>query len=287
MQYRHIAEGINSNTFMDDIFGIGSHYSKHEDDNSSSVLNRFLSENISASSVFANINDSEFLIGEVIFMSRDDIEEWLYNSKTPTLEISERLPSEEYDGYVGEGYKKDAKGHIAEYATETITCSLRRAYNSKYGFYLTTAYPDITVQSAVKTNRDITKILESTKAYQDASPVKKAYMKWQVNDTTSEFSVWYGQNRNVIREGQADGYICVEERIGNTSTFNRVTITEDDMVLSTLEKPDRHNGLKKPQKIFSDIVNVTKIMLSDGEKTKLENSLLKGENHATFKNSLT
>lgn len=283
MEYTRISEGVNTPSFINDIFGIGSHSKKHDDVPIQDVLNRFLTSEIKANSKFTNVNGTDFLIEEALFMKEKVIDEWLYETKKPTLTVHVVLPSEEYDGYIGKGYKKDVKGHIAEYETDTITCSLRRSYKSKYGFYLTTAYPDITVKTAVKTNRDITKILETTNAYQDASSVKKAYMKWQVNDASLEFNVWYGQNRNVMREGQSDDYICVEERIGNTSKFNRVTITEDDMILSTFEKPDKHNELKKPHKIFSDIVEVIKPMLSDGEKPKLENSLLKGGNHAAFK----
>lgn len=49
MQYESISEGINKDSFMDNIFGIGSHYSHHEDKNESNVLDRLLTDEISAS----------------------------------------------------------------------------------------------------------------------------------------------------------------------------------------------------------------------------------------------
>lgn len=61
MEYTRISEGINKDSFRDNIFGIGSHYSHHEDENESNVLDRLLTDEISANNKFTNNNGAEVI----------------------------------------------------------------------------------------------------------------------------------------------------------------------------------------------------------------------------------
>lgn len=278
MEFKDIDKGVFSESFLMDTQNKNSHAEIHEDKDAAYALNRLFTEDINSSSTFESKEQAEDLISETISYKKNEINNWLYDSNEPTHIIHLKFPKEDYESYVGKGFRKH-KDKIMEYVTENICCVLKRDYDRPYGFTLTTAYPDLMSDTAIPTHKDISEILKQTEEYQKSSPVKKAYMQYQISRSDDKLSVKYCEDKSVSISGVSNEFISIEERVGKTNIFNRFKITEDDIIMTTVEK-SKYN---KPKKVLSDIMNITKTMRSDDDKPKLDNSLLIGANQAAFR----
>lgn len=146
-----------------------------------------------------------------------------------------------YKTDVGTGFKIDkSTNKINEYTTPGITFVLQRDFYSPHGLNLITAYPDLDRTDIQSTHRDLTEIMKQTETYQNANPVKKAYLT-HVTDTTNNNLITYKKGNTEMPD-----MLCMHV---NTKTqdikhiiyikakqYNMVTMNKDKKVSSSLVK---------------------------------------------------
>lgn len=265
-----------------------SHHNKHTKGNEVELLDRLISSNISGSSRFNDI-DVEDRICQIIAYRHKEIEQWLENENSERKkDLSEDFGFEDDETPEGIGYVKDKEtGKITEKVSNVISIVLEKNNRSKYGFILKTAYPDVTDEDAINTDREILPILFQTKAYSKMDSIEKTYTEALVSkgaiDKLSQFKLL--ENRHTGKR-----FICLEEPTHEKNCFNRYVITGEAIIMSTFKEKSNEkqgDGKQKKQKqrelIYSDITEITKKAMCDGEKIEYKNNLLTGGNHAAFK----
>lgn len=180
-----IVSDINKRTFLSKITCSYNHIDIHSDKSKAETLDRVLSGNKSANSAFYSEDDMRMYIEDNLLYSARNIAKWLesagYHEKKQFLV---ECPRDYYEHPVGTGYMRDKKNNsIREYTSDTVCVVLQQETNSRYGFNVITAYPDMVHTTAIfPTNEDLTNIIKQTQTYKSASPVKKAYIEY-ITDT--------------------------------------------------------------------------------------------------------
>lgn len=255
-----------------------SHQTNHSDKKDVELLNRILTEDVNGSSTFNIRENCEMYIGYAIADAEKDIAKWFYDKDSPYKKGFNVDLDEEEDGtQVGRGfYKNPVTGKIEERTSNVVTVVLEKNHASKYGFILTTAYPNVNDETAKPTGQNLYDVLIQTEAYKKANPIEKAYMEQIISPTETDMRF-----RDGVGKHTGKSYIHIEEPIPPHSEgkFNCYNISEDKIIMSTVQR-----GGKKPSKlIYSDITEITKKAMCDGEKIEYKNNLLTGGNHAAFK----
>lgn len=82
-------------------------------------------------------------------------------------------------------------GGIREMTSDVTTIILRPDGNSKYGFRLITAFPEMSAESAHETGRDLTDICRQTEVYRYGTETCRAYMMAATDEIPKGFSIAY------------------------------------------------------------------------------------------------
>lgn len=173
-----ITHDISANSFIDNLRDSYSHWTKHDMTSNIDTLNRLLHEEVYHSSTFDNNVIIETQIERSIMANLDVIEMWLSSTNTPKLTIQHT----DMNNTVGVGYEFDYTTHtLTEYKTDTYTTVLHRNTNARYGFTVTTIYPNIlpNVSNRTPTGRNLTGLIQKTDTYKNASTMKRAYLLYQ------------------------------------------------------------------------------------------------------------
>lgn len=255
-----------------------SHQNNHNNVDDVSLLDRMLSSKIKGNSIFSVSSDMDMYISDTIANKALEIIKWLYDDVSGLQRAFKLDFDVDDDGNpVGKGFYRDIiTGTISEKTSNVVTIVLTKNNGSNYGFVLTTAYPDVTDITAIPTNRDISDLLVKTDEYQKANSVEKTYMELLTSPNPKGLRFKDGIDRY-----NGETYIHVEEPLSpkGSRRFNCYDISKDKIEMKTVQ---RYSG-KPSELIYSDITNITKKMMKDGEKPKYKNDLLSGGNHAALK----
>lgn len=171
---------LQNDVFWQRIANEGSHYdTRHSEKNDIDLMDRLLTENHPTSS-FESYEDMKEMIEETMMNNLDEINRQLSSNK-PYILIEETFddsqyqnPEDPYDFNTHhKGFKKDENGKIHEYDTNSIILVFNKDGDSVYGLSLRTAYPDLTKDTAKKTDRNIENIIKETSKYKNSTQIEK------------------------------------------------------------------------------------------------------------------
>lgn len=151
-------------------------------------------EDIKNNSTFENKEIADDYIHESLYNSIPEIIKWINDVNTENNETKEFKSRFDDDEITGKGFVFDNKNKtIKEYTTNYTGIVIRKNNNNHLtGFDLVTAYPCMTEIDIQPTSRDLKPIVKETEIYDNASPIKKAYMLYQT-DPESKKLVTYNK----------------------------------------------------------------------------------------------
>lgn len=178
-----ILDDINTGTFWSNLTDEHTHASdRHAGVSHTDLLDRLFQDNLTQSSSFASTHDMQECVTECVLSNLETI--CLNVRKSDQLyAYSVRLQDEEFQGddpvdfqTRHTGIVRTNKGYVREMSTDMTTIVVRPAPNSKYGFKLVTAFPEMSAESAYETNHNLTAECQQTEAFKKSSAMKRAYM---------------------------------------------------------------------------------------------------------------
>lgn len=197
---RTIAKDIDDGTFWYNIIDGRIHVdSRHVGMTSENMLTRMFDDGKPQVSTFAYGRDMRECITECVLSDLPAICEKNGQADRRPYSHSVRLADEIYQA---EGDAVDFKtrhrgiirardGGIREMTSDVTTVILRTDDNSKYGFRLVTAFPEMSAESARETGRDLTDACRQTRAYRYGTETLRAYMMAATDEIPKNFAIAY------------------------------------------------------------------------------------------------
>ena len=197
---RTIVKDIDDGTFWYNIIDGRTHVdSRHVGMTPENMLERIFRDNKPQVSAFACNRDMRECITECVLADLPAICE--KNRQAGRLPYSHSIQLAD-DIYQAEGDAVNFKtrhrgiirardGGIREMTSDVTTVILRPDDNSKYGFRLVTAFPEMSAESVRETGRDLTDTCRRTRAYRYGTETLRAYMMAATDAIPKGFAIAY------------------------------------------------------------------------------------------------
>lgn len=214
---------------MFDMVTYFGHKDIHAETTDVALMDRLLTS-VTESSAFPDQKTADDYIKDAMYHSMGDIVDWADNAQ-----FGERsaIDVKFDDETVGKGFVMDKKTRtIKEYTTDTVRLVLKQDKTNPYGFSVLTAFPCMDTPNIQPTGRDLTPIVRATPTYQEASPVKRAYLEYR-GKPESQLLMAYSAGHD-----PSDDCITMYAPTNNPNITHRLRIKEQGVALQTIKQED-------------------------------------------------